>query len=822
MKSRSAPRPPTTPPASARLRAWRQPSIILAVALAIVLLAGGLIFADWYTCLPPDTQATYVGRNSCVQCHQHEASLYAGSHHDLAMDRATDETVLGDFNNAELTYFDVTSRMYRDGEKFMIHTEGPDGKMGDFEVKYVLGVDPLQNYMVEFDRGADLKPNELGRVQVLRIAWDTRKKRWFYLPPPDVDDKLAPDDDLYWTNIAQRWNNMCSDCHSTNVQRNFDPQTLKYHTSFSEIDVSCEACHGPGSTHVKLAKAKSLFWDRNLGYGLTAKLKVASAEPQIQVCAECHARRQVVAGDYDPGDNYWDHFDTELLSRLTYHTDGQIEDEDFEHGSFLQSKMYHKNIRCTDCHDPHTAKLQHEGNKLCTSCHQHPAGKYDTPLHHHHQAGTNGASCVECHMPQTTYMEVHARRDHSIRVPRPDLSVQLGTPNACTACHLDQAKLKAEVAGSESEHASASENATKVSRLKQYLNFIQAARAGDKTIGAELKRLDQWSADAIEKWYGHPPKEVSDDPHFAFALAAARDGKPEAEKLLAQVVGNRLNAAIVRATALTEWGAFDSRAMLASSEKALADPNPQVRAAAVNNLARLPQEERAKLLAPLLADEAFLVRRTAARALADCAQLLSGKQRNQLQLTLLAWTEGVLVNNDRGGAHLAVGSLYEQLRDGQRAEAAYRTALRVEPNLIGPRANLAALLEQKLQQPELSAAERSNIASEITQLRNADFELLARDARLAPNNASVQYRYGLALYLRDDIPGALAALATAVKSEPNVPDFRMAYGLLLQKEGRDQEAIDQMEAILELRPRDPGAAQILAELRRQVAEPKQP
>jgi tetratricopeptide (TPR) repeat protein len=697
----------------------------------------------------------------------------------------------------------------------MIHTEGPDGKMGDFEVKYVLGVDPLQNYMVEFERDENHADNELSRVQVLRIAWDTRKKEWFYLPPPDVDDKLAPDDDLHWTGVAQRWNNMCADCHSTNVHKNFDVKSLQYHTTFSEIDVSCEACHGPGSTHVQLAKSNSLFWDRNLGKGLTANMKVASAESQIQVCAECHARRQVLADNYNPGDNYWDHYGTELLSRLTYHPDGQVEDEVFEHGSYLQSKMYHKNIRCTDCHEPHTAKLKHEGNKLCTSCHQHPAGKYDTPLHHHHKEGTKGASCVECHMPQTTYMEVHARRDHSLRVPRPDLSVALGTPNACTSCHLEQDKLK--------EQVTAAGEQTKVANLKQYLNFIQAARAGDKTIGAELKRLDTWSAEAIEKWTGKKPDKPGDDPHFAFALAAAREGRPESEDMLAKVVGNRQHPPIVRATALAEWGAYNSPEMLDASERALEDPDPQVRTSAAGNLAGLRSDRRAKLLVPLLEDPDFIVRRTVARALADTMEDLPGKAQNLLRLNLLAWTEGIMTSNDRGGAHLAVGSLYEQLGDGESAEAAYRTALRVEPNLVGPRANLAALLESRLQSPpELSADQRSQMIGEITRLRTEDFELLARDARLAPNNASVQYRYGLALYLQDDIPAALAALAKAVAAEPNVPDFRMAYGLLLQKETRYQEAIAQMEAILELRPGDQGAQQILAQLRQQAAGPKRP
>lgn len=776
------------------------------IGATLVLLASGLIFADWYRCLPEGTEATYVGRQSCVQCHQNQAQLFAHSHHDKAMDVATPETVLGDFNNAELTYFDVTSRMYRDGERYMIRTEGPDGKLADFEVKYVLGVAPLQNYMVEFDRPRNMPENEISRLQVLRVAWNTLEKKWFYLPPPDVYDKLPPDDDLHWTGVAQRWNTMCADCHSTNVAKNFDTQSLRYHTTFSEIDVSCEACHGPGSTHVQLAEAKSLFWDRKLGYGLTAKLKGASAEPQLQVCAECHARRELIAGGYEPGDNYWDHYSTELIGRMTYHADGQIEDEVFEHGSFLQSKMYHKGIRCTDCHDPHSAQPKHDGNKLCTSCHQHPAGKYDSPLHHHHQDGGTGASCVGCHMPTTTYMEVHVRHDHSLRVPRPDLSVALGTPNACTACHLDQKKLKAKLREAKSS--------TNPDRLKQYLNFLQAARQGDQTIQKELARVDQWSADATEKWYGKQSVTKQNPAHFAFAIAAARKSDPAAEKLLEKVADDRNWPAIVRASALQEWQQYGSDQMLSESTRHLSDGNPMVRAAAVSNLFAAPPAVRVKALAPLLKDPDFIVRRLAARALADLSRDLNGEQRNDMKLALNAWVEGLMENNDRGGAHLAVGSLHEQLGDFPGAAEAYREAMRIEPNLVGARANLAAVLDAQLTQDRaLQPADRVRLLKEVEQLRAAEFELLARDAKLAPDNGAIQYRYGLALYLRNEVEPALAAIKHAVELEPRTVDFRLAYTLLLQKAGRIKEAIEQAETILKQRPQDQGAKQLLQELR---------
>jgi hypothetical protein len=173
------------------------------------------------------------------------------------MEVATEQSVLGDFSDATFTRFDDTTRFFRDGERFMVNAEGPDGEYHDYEVKWTFGVDPLQQYMVEFPDG---------RVQVLRVSWDVHKKEWFYVPPPDAaEERLAPDDPLHWTGLAQNWNTMCAECHSTDYHKNFNLAKNSYDSKYFEIDVSCEACHGPGSAHVELANAASPFWDRNIG-----------------------------------------------------------------------------------------------------------------------------------------------------------------------------------------------------------------------------------------------------------------------------------------------------------------------------------------------------------------------------------------------------------------------------------------------------------------------------------------------------------------------------------------------------------------------------
>jgi len=806
MKSRRT-RAPQNPARQEKKVQFTRVHMALIAITGMAVALGFWVFVDWWICYPDDARATYVGRGSCAECHAQEAAAWTGSFHDRAMDLATPETVVGDFDNAEFTHFDITSRMYRQGSKYMVHTEGPDGQMHDYEVKYVFGVEPLQNYMVEFDRTPDMKPHEIARLQVLRITWDTKRKRWYYLPPPDVSDKLSPDDDLHWTRIGQCWNHMCADCHSTDLQKNFDTVSRTYRTTFVEIDVSCETCHGPASLHVEMARGRSLFWDRKRGYGL-AGLKNADSHVQIHACAPCHSRRRVVYPNFRPGEDYYDYFDNELLQASTYHADGQILDEVYELASFVQSKMYHKNIRCSDCHDPHSLRTKYSGNNVCTSCHQHPAGKYDAVAHHRHEMGKPGALCVECHMPTTSYMEVDPRLDHSLRIPRPDLSVRLATPNACSRCHLEEGKL----------------DPTRVAQLEEYADWLTAARNGDQDVRAALARVDQWCADKFREWYGEKPDEQT---HFAHVLTAARRGDPRAEKPLLDLVRDRQLPAIVRATGLYEAAQFTSPQVLDVCAELLSDFDPQVRSVAIANLQALPNEELVRQVAPLLTDSVRSVRMEAARVLARVpVSLLRGTHRHALDAALEEYKQGVLTSNDRAAAHLTLGVLYESQQNAEAARKAYETAIHVEPQVSGPRTNLAALLERLAELADQRAASldssatagqsAASSANELRQqsatLRRQELDLVGRDVRLSPQTAPLHYRYGLLLYLQGRMEEAETSLREACRLEPNTPDFLLALALLYQKQQRLDDAREYTRKLITLRPDDPSYRQLWKEI----------
>ncbi len=758
-------------------------SLVRVAVFALVLLILGVSFVlrGYLTeePLPFDrSQAIFVGRAVCAECHVREAQAYQGSHHDLAMDVASDETVLGDFSNAELEHHGSVFRMFRRNGDFWVTAEGNDGQMREFKIDYVFGFTPLQQYMVKMDESSEPSTSSsraIGRVQVLRVCWDTKQRRWFHLDPPDVHERLKPEDPLHWTGVAQRWNTFCADCHSTNLLKGFDIASNRYHTTFSEIDVSCEACHGPGSYHAEFAKKPLAKWKRGITLGL-APMK-ASPENQIQVCAPCHSRRQILREGSLAGDNFYDNFSLSLLTRGVYFADGQVEDEDYIHGSFIQSKMYHKGIRCTDCHDPHTAKLKASGNQVCTNCHQHPTAKYDSPAHHFHKTGGPGAQCIDCHMPPTTYMNVDPRHDHSIRIPRPDMSISLGTPNACTGCHINANRIAEEKRGN----------------LRQYLDWLHAAEEGDEEIRAELARLDQWCNEACDRWYGETRNR---EEHFAFALQSARRRLPQAKDQLVKLINQRGDRApaIARATALNELLTIDPQVASVEGRNNLRDPHPLVRAAAIAATAGMDnRNQRATLLQSLLNDPIRSVRIEAVRGMADSGAGRSGSLATAAYQSALSELENsLLAMRDRGGAQVALGILAEQHGRNAAALRHYEDAIRIDPHSSGARNNLAALLEQLADEHmnrSASTTDEIRQSKDLAQtlrerarnLRREEWQLLERDVRLLPKDALLQYRVGLSRYLHDDYSGARSAFESAIELDPHVPGYHLALALLFEK-----------------------------------------
>ena len=588
--------------------------------------------------------AFFTGGKACIECHQKEYRLWKGSDHDKAMAVATDSTVLGNFSNAEFTYNGKTSKFYKRGGKFYVFTEGPGGEMKEFMVSHTFGVRPLQQYLIPFENG---------KFQCLPIAWNTIEKKWFQMAGMVYNpEDLQPGNWLYWTNQAQNWNSMCAECHSTNLQKNYDLKTKSYHTTWSDINVNCEACHGPGSDHIEWARLPEAARPQDNNAGLVVRTSKISSRKYVESCAPCHARRSSL-GPYDHSHNdFLSYAIPQLPVSPYYNVDGQFLDEDYEYGSFTQSKMYMKDVRCGDCHDPHSAKRKFEGNALCLQCHK--ADEYNTYNHHFHKSkgepGTSfvnkqgrklgpgdGNLCRDCHMPGRYYMGIDRRFDHSFRIPRPDLSMKIGTPNACINCHDD--------------------------------------------------KTNAWAVQNVNKWYGEHKKA-----HYATILSDAADGKSGADSGLLRVLNSNLYPEIIRATAIGYLSAYPGANATDAVMRALNDPDPLLRHTAVEDFQARDSATLFRLVVPLLGDPIKSVRMEAAYRLVTYPKgAFNNIQYGLFVKALDEYRQSQEYVADFPTGSYNLGNFYSRINDAGKAEEYYRQSLTIDNLFYPAKVNLAIL-----------------------------------------------------------------------------------------------------------------------------------
>jgi tetratricopeptide (TPR) repeat protein len=745
---------------------------VLRPLLALALFAlPGLAAAD----------ARFVGSEACFKCHEQAAAAWKPSQHARAMQHATADSVLGNFADAKFRYAGVESTFFRRDGKFFVRTDGADGKLADFEVKYTFGVEPLQQYLIEFPDG---------RLQALSIAWDSRPKaqggqRWFHLYPKErVDFK----DELHWTRRSQNWNFMCADCHSVDVRKNYDAASGKFATTWKDISVGCEACHGPGSAHLDWAKSKGTEPNKGLTVAFTERAGVQwaidpktgnalrsrprTSQTEIEVCAQCHARRSQIADGYRAGLPFQDYYRPALLAPGLYHADGQQRDEVYIWGSFLQSRMFHAGVTCSDCHEPHSQKLRVPGNALCATCHL--ASKYDGAAHTHHTADGPGTRCVDCHMPAATYMRIDPRRDHGFRIPRPDQSAALGVPNACNGCHA--------------------------------------------------KRDAKWAAAQVERWTGRPPQGFQ---RYAEAFAHAERGAAEAGPALARIAADRSHPAIARAGALEALAQYPSRAAVEAARAGLTDPDPAVRRAGVSTLAVLPPQQRLPLLAPLLADSVRTVRIEAAAQLADALAAATPAQRTAFERAAFEYEAAQRFNFDRPEARLALGGFYARQGRADEAQVHLRSALTLEPAFVPAYVNLAdvlraqgreaeaeQVLREGIKQAPKAAALHHTLGLTLVRARRTVEALaeLRTAAQLDPADARYAYVYAVALNSSGQRQAALAEIDRARSRHPDQRDLLIAAISFRRDAGDAAGALLLAQRLAQRYPDDPGAAQLLREL----------
>lgn len=693
--------------------------IVLSVPLYIVK-------QSYFTELPDylNLEPQFVGKESCIDCHKVEYDLWHGSDHDLAMDFANDSTVLGDFNNVTLDAMGKSHKFYKKENKFFVLTDGPEGNMQEFEIKYTFGYHPLQQYLVEFPGG---------KLQTLPLTWDTISKSWYHMADAVYpDEKVDHSNWLHWSNQAQNWNGMCADCHSTNLKKGFDLKTETFNTTWSEIDVSCEACHGPSSEHIKWANLPEMARPQNTNTGLVVQTSNIDNIRYVDLCARCHSRRSSLR-DYDHDwTDLLDHMIPELIREPLYFADGQILDEDYVYGSFTQSRMYMEGVKCNDCHNVHSGKRILDGNALCLQCHR--SDVYDTYNHHFHKyAGESslqvidefgkeskvgeGAQCINCHMPGRYYMGVDYRRDHSFRVPRPDLSDELGTPNACSQCHANKS--------------------------------------------------NEWASSYLKKWYGE-----SSNPHYGLALAAGAQMQEGAFKKLARLTTDDLYPVIIRATALSLLGDNYPDSSKAIFNSSLKDIESLIRYTAIHHYPFTSIEDIDNIL-PLLNDPVRAVRFEAGIVLSQLQESqIPEKSRHALKEALAEYVQAMEYAGDFAASRMNLGNYYRNTGNEIKAEEEYKAAIKIDDLFYPAKVNLAMIYNQ--------------------QGKNDKAELLFRDViRTNPEVPDLYYSLGLLLAEQQKFAEAVEFLEIALEQMPDRIRIHYNLGLIYQylDENRKAESI---------------------------------
>ncbi|SDZ50243.1 tetratricopeptide repeat protein [Pseudomonas sp. NFIX28] len=680
--------------------------------------------------------AKMVDEQQCQGCHSEQTKHWQGSHHQLAMQQASAETMLGDFNNVSFKAENETTRFSRKDDDFWVNTPGIDGKNADFKVAYTFGIAPLQQYLIELGDG---------RLQALGVAWDTEKNRWFHLYPGQGVNFKSP---LHWSKPSQNANFMCVECHTTGYKRNFDAAKNAFDSQWNSLGVGCQACHGPASNHLEWTAKKTDL----IHAGFAVDLKDKEATVEIETCARCHSRRAPLDDGYTVGQRLMDDYLPSPLTRELYALDGKIKDEVFEHGSFAQSKMFDKGVRCSNCHNPHSTELKAPGNGVCLQCHN-TAGKtsvagvdgkglqaknYNSIEHTRHTQGQPGSQCVDCHMHGKFYMGNDFRHDHSFSIPNPERAKKLGTPDACLTCHQ--------------------------------------GKAGDKV------------TEQFKLWNSATPLQA---PRYDESLWLIRNGQPGAAQALYEQLQRSNLPAIQRATLLAELPLYPSEQALKLATKDLSNPAPQVRESAVRAIsAFLPPPERAPLLTPLLGDPVKAVRIVAARDLLSVARNGLGNAQADWNAAITEYEAVQMSLAERAEANLNMAMLYQASGRSGEVEALLRTALKRDPDFYPALVTLVQWLEAGGRSQEAQA-------------------LLAQSLKEHPEAALLQHTQGLSLVRAGKTDQAMPALRKAAQLEPDNAQYGYVLAVALHDSGNVEAACEELERLLKVQPANRNARQAL-------------
>ncbi|WP_438862454.1 multiheme c-type cytochrome [Neptunicella sp.] len=697
-------------------------------------------------------QSEEYSTQACTNCHQNEHQQWLKSDHAKAMAVADESTVLGDFNDVRTEHYAEKARFYRQGKQFWVEI-GQTDHPTKYQIKYTFGHFPLQQYLVEI---------EPGKLQVLPFSWDARSKqdggqRWYHNYEAE---NITTADRLHWLQPLQNWNGMCADCHSDGIQRHYNPEQNSFNSHWKNINVGCLSCHGEMQGHPDQPRSNKSTTNNGksdaaayIGNWLRqADQKIASWHgPKrdnsfMDSCFACHSLRSPLTDGFSADNAFLDQFSPQLLLAPMYHADGQIKEEVYVYGSFLQSKMYAAGVNCLDCHDKHSMKIKIQGNGLCLQCHS--AEAYDVESHHHHPQQSEGAQCINCHMPTNRYMGVDDRRDHSLKIPHPQLAEQFGTPDACTSCHQD--------------------------------------------------KNSQWATGQLTKWFGQPPT-ISANLHNLYKLQLGQRITPSEHMAL---IRDNSIPVISRATAISLLGMTQSQLDSHFLQALLNSDEALFRLSAAQAATTLTPIQKTALLVPLLRDKYKAVRVAVARSMVGVP--LSGQDKTDFDNAFDELMQSVEVNSWRGEGHANQAAINIQLNNLDHAASELQKSIKIDPYFDGAYFALAEVyrlqqredLLDKLYQTALQRLPDSaqlHYSKALFLVRKQQYQPALKAFKsaykLQPDNSQYLYAYLLSM---DGIGQSKQALNTLkmVYSRFQGDQQLLELGLYLAQKNQDRNSYD--------------------------------
>ena len=743
----------------------------------------------------------YTGSVSCRECHEQFYTLWAPSHHGLAMQIYTPSFAASNLT-AQTDDMAIGAYRYRaaigPAEGWVTET-GPAGAQR-LRIDYVMGGKNVYYFLTTLERG---------RLQTLPTAYDVHRRGWFDTAASGVRHfpDLTPDAPIHWTEPPYTFNTACYDCHVSQLSPNYDIEKDSYRTVWKEPGINCETCHGPGAEHIRVCRAAPTNQPpKDLKIILT---KPMTPEQRNDMCSTCHAKMRPITPSFTPGERFFDHFDLVTLEDRDFYPDGRDLGENYTFTTWRMSPCaLSGRLDCMHCHTSsgrYRFKDEAKANHACLPCHEERVKT--AASHTHHRPEVAGNRCVSCHMPKTEFARMW-RSDHSMRPPTPAATLAYQSPSACALCHTNRDARWADA------------------KVREWHKEDYQAPVLARAALVDAARRQDWSKQAALTDYLRRPdrEEIA-----ANALVRLMRGNPSAAATAALAAALRDPSPLIRssaADALTgRFGPDTLPALLAATR----DEYRLVRVRAASALATYPVENLSPVDRASL-DRAVAEFETAMRARPDdaishynLANFLMDRRDlkqalSEFNLALRLQPDNVLVLVNAAIAHSRVG-------DTGRAEGHLRRALHLDPTNAPASFNYGLLMAELGKPAEAEKALRSALKAD-PRMAQAAYNLgvlVAGDrldeaihwcrqaSDLQPDEPRYGYTYAFFLRQKGDMDGAIRALRRMVDAQHANADV---YGLLGQTLGERRD----LRGALEVYRRAAGDARLSGQERAQFRE----